>query len=69
MSRGTALQFPSGHPEWPPGQAAAYSGDSLLVARMLACVSQRLDVDLDLLDFLDAPTIADQAVMLAEKLG
>jgi hypothetical protein len=43
-------------------------GDSLLAARIVARVCQQLDVDLTLLDFLDAPTIADQALVLAEKL-
>jgi len=43
-------------------------GDSLLAARTVNRVCQQLDVDIDLLDFLDAPTIADQALMLAEKL-
>lgn len=44
-------------------------GDSLLAARIVARVCQQLDVDLTLLDFLDAPTIADQAQMLSDKLG
>jgi acyl-CoA synthetase (AMP-forming)/AMP-acid ligase II len=43
-------------------------GDSLLAARTVARVCQQLDVDLSLLDFMDAPTIADQALMLAEKM-
>jgi len=43
-------------------------GDSLLAARTVARVCQQLDVDLNLLDFLDAPTIADQALMLADKM-
>jgi acyl-CoA synthetase (AMP-forming)/AMP-acid ligase II len=43
-------------------------GDSLLAARTLNRVCQRLDVDLDLLDFMDAPTIADQALMLEGKM-
>ena len=42
-------------------------GDSLLAARIAARVCQQLDVDLTLLDFLDAPTIADQALVLAGK--
>jgi hypothetical protein len=44
-------------------------GDSLLAARTVARVCQQLDVDLTLLDFLDAPTIADQALVLADRLG
>jgi len=44
-------------------------GDSLLATRVVARVCQQLDVDLTLLDFLDAPTIADQARMLADKLN
>jgi acyl-CoA synthetase (AMP-forming)/AMP-acid ligase II len=44
-------------------------GDSLLATRVVARVRQQLDVDLTLLDFLDAPTIADQALMLADKLN
>ena len=43
-------------------------GDSLLAARTVARVCQQLDVDITLLDFLDAPTIADQALVLADKL-
>jgi len=43
-------------------------GDSLLAARIVARVCQQLDVDLNLLDFLDAPTIADQALLLADKM-
>ena len=43
-------------------------GDSLLAARTVNRVRQQLDVDVNLLDFLDAPTIADQALMLADKL-
>ena len=43
-------------------------GDSLLAARIVARVSQQLDVDVSLLDFLDAPTIADQALMLTDKM-
>ncbi len=43
-------------------------GDSLLAARTVNRVRQQLDVDINLLDFLDAPTIADQALMLADKL-
>jgi acyl-CoA synthetase (AMP-forming)/AMP-acid ligase II len=43
-------------------------GDSLLAARIAARVAQQLDVDVTLLDFLDAPTIADQAVMLEQKM-
>jgi hypothetical protein len=43
-------------------------GDSLLAARTVNRVRQQLDVDFNLLDFLDAPTIADQALMLAGKL-
>jgi acyl-CoA synthetase (AMP-forming)/AMP-acid ligase II/acyl carrier protein len=43
-------------------------GDSLLAARIVARVSQQLDVDVTLLDFLDAPTIAEQALMLADKM-
>jgi acyl carrier protein len=43
-------------------------GDSLLAARIVARVCQQLDVDLSLLDFLDAPTIADQALLLADKM-
>jgi acyl-CoA synthetase (AMP-forming)/AMP-acid ligase II len=43
-------------------------GDSLLASRIVARVSQQLDVDLTLLEFLDAATIADQASVLAEKL-
>jgi acyl-CoA synthetase (AMP-forming)/AMP-acid ligase II/acyl carrier protein len=43
-------------------------GDSLLAARVVARVCQQLGVEIALLDFLDAPTIADQALMLAEKL-
>jgi len=31
-------------------------------------VCQQLDVDLTLLDFLDAPTIAGQALVLGNKL-
>jgi acyl-CoA synthetase (AMP-forming)/AMP-acid ligase II/acyl carrier protein len=43
-------------------------GDSLLAARIVARVCQQLDVDLTLLDFLDAPTIAGQALVLGNKL-
>jgi len=43
-------------------------GDSLLAARIVARVYQQLDVDLTLLDFLDAPTITDQALVLADKM-
>lgn len=43
-------------------------GDSLLATRIVARVSQQLDVDVTLLDFLDAPTIADQALMLTDKM-
>jgi acyl carrier protein len=43
-------------------------GDSLIAARIAARVCQQLDVDLTLLDFLDAPTIADQALVLAGKM-
>jgi acyl-CoA synthetase (AMP-forming)/AMP-acid ligase II/acyl carrier protein len=43
-------------------------GDSLLAARTVARVCQQLDVDLSLLDFMDAPTIADQALMLADRM-
>jgi acyl-CoA synthetase (AMP-forming)/AMP-acid ligase II len=43
-------------------------GDSLLAARIVARVCQQLDVDLTLLDFLDASTIADQALVLADKM-
>jgi acyl-CoA synthetase (AMP-forming)/AMP-acid ligase II len=43
-------------------------GDSLLAARTVARVCQRLDVDMSLLDFMDAPTIADQALMLVDKM-
>jgi hypothetical protein len=43
-------------------------GDSLLAARTVSRVCQQLDVDLSLLDFMDAPTIADQAHLLAEKM-
>jgi acyl-CoA synthetase (AMP-forming)/AMP-acid ligase II/acyl carrier protein len=43
-------------------------GDSLLATRIVARVCQQLDVDLTLLDFLDAPTIADQALVLADKM-
>jgi acyl-CoA synthetase (AMP-forming)/AMP-acid ligase II/acyl carrier protein len=43
-------------------------GDSLLAARTVARVRQHLDVDLSLLDFMDAPTIADQALMLVDKM-
>jgi hypothetical protein len=34
----------------------------------VARVCQQLDVDLSLLDFMDAPTIADQALMLADRM-
>ncbi len=43
-------------------------GDSLLAARTVARVCQQLDVDITLLDFLDAPTIADQTLVLGAKL-
>jgi acyl-CoA synthetase (AMP-forming)/AMP-acid ligase II/acyl carrier protein len=43
-------------------------GDSLLAARIVARVCQQLDVELSLLDFLDAPTIAEQALILAGKM-
>jgi acyl-CoA synthetase (AMP-forming)/AMP-acid ligase II len=43
-------------------------GDSLLATRIVARINHQLDVELTLLDFLDAPTIADQAAMLTEKL-
>ena len=43
-------------------------GDSLLAARTVNRVCQQLDVDFSLLDFMDAATIADQALMLAEKM-
>lgn len=43
-------------------------GDSLLATRIIARVCQRLDVDLNLLDFMDAPTIADQALLLVDKM-
>ena len=43
-------------------------GDSLLAARTVNRVRQQLDVDINLLDFLDAPTIADQALLLGDKL-
>ena len=43
-------------------------GDSLLATRVVSRVCQQFDVDLTLLDFLDAPTIADQARVLADKM-
>jgi acyl-CoA synthetase (AMP-forming)/AMP-acid ligase II len=43
-------------------------GDSLLASRVVARVCQQLDVDFTLLDFLDAPTIAAQALVLTDKM-
>ena len=42
-------------------------GDSILATQLVARLRQTLDIELTLLDFFDAPTIAEQAVII-EKL-
>jgi acyl carrier protein len=43
-------------------------GDSVQAARVVARLRQRLGIDLSLLDFFEAPTIAGQAVQVQTKL-
>lgn len=43
-------------------------GDSLLATRTVARVCQHFDIELDLLDFMDASTIAAQAELLVAKV-
>ncbi len=43
-------------------------GDSMLAARLLARVNQAMDLDLSLLDFFDAPTVAEQAALIEAAL-
>lgn len=46
----------------------ALGGDSMLAARLVARVRSRFRVDLSLLDVFDAPTIADQALVIEERI-
>ncbi len=43
-------------------------GDSMLAARLIARVRDAYQVDLTLLDFFDAPTVADQALVVEEAI-
>ena len=43
-------------------------GDSLLATRLISRLSDTLDIELSLVDFFDAPTIADQAAVVEELL-
>lgn len=43
-------------------------GDSITATQLVSRVRQRLGVELSLLEFIDAPTIADQALVLEAKL-
>jgi acyl-CoA synthetase (AMP-forming)/AMP-acid ligase II/acyl carrier protein len=49
-------------------------GDSLLASQLISKLRQTLDIEINLIDFFDAPTIAEQAVIvqdliLAEEMG
>jgi acyl carrier protein len=43
-------------------------GDSMLATRLVARLRQALEIELTLLDFFDAPTIAEQAVIVEALL-
>ena len=43
-------------------------GDSVLAAQLVARIRQRLQIDVTLIDFLDRPTIAEQALFVEELL-
>lgn len=43
-------------------------GDSLLALQLVSRIREKLDIEISLLDFFEAPTIAEQAVIVQDKL-